>query len=124
MLKGLPGEAYDFGMTLASQPVPWVIPIGSQHLDISDAYLQFAWKKPEGLSGSFGGAISLAGQTLYMHYRIPGDVEIQGQCQQLTMLEIVQAILGSKPDLPAGLDFTLATANVLISKDDDAYLFR
>jgi hypothetical protein len=59
-----------------------------------------------------------------MNYHIPGDVELKAEFQQLTMQDIVEAVLGAKADLPAGLDFTLSTANVLISKDGDNYLLQ
>ena len=123
-LRIAPGKSYNFGVTLASQPTPWTIPLGAQTLAISDVYLELAYAKSGGVSGGFGGGIALAGQRLSLNYRIPGDFEIKGAFQYLTMQEIVEVILGAKVDLPDGLDFTFSTASVLISKDSDNYLFR
>ena len=118
------GASYDFAMTLASQPSPWVIPIGKTELSISDVYFQFAKETGQDVSGGFGGALSLAGQTVYINYDIPGDIEIRGEFQDLSMQEIIRTLLGKKADLPDGLDFTFSTATILLTKTDDDYLFQ
>ncbi|MEL6534524.1 MAG: hypothetical protein AAFQ98_03890 [Bacteroidota bacterium] len=118
------GESYDFSMTLASQPKPWSIPIGSTQLSISDVYFQFAKQSGQDLTGGFGGALSMAGQTIYIDYGIPGDIEIKGEFQNLSMQEIIKTLLGKKATLPDGLDFTFSTANLLLSKSGEDYLFQ
>ncbi|MEL6538003.1 MAG: hypothetical protein AAFQ98_21475 [Bacteroidota bacterium] len=119
-----PGRSYRFMATMASYPNTWTIPIGTTELTISDTYLQLEKNTGSALTGGFGGALTLAGQTVFVNYGIPGNLEILGQFQNLSMQEIISTITGKKANLPEGLDFTFSTATLLISKEEDDYLFQ
>ena len=119
-----PGKSYSFMTTLSEYPKAWTIPIGTTELSISDVYMNLSKSSGSSITGGFGGALTLAGQTVFVNYGIPGNIEILGNFQNLSMQEIVSTILGKKADLPEGLDFTFSTATVLISKQEDDYLFQ
>jgi hypothetical protein len=121
-----PGSSYAMGLRMASEPNPWVIPLGpSKKLTVSDVSVALARRASGPVTGSIAGSLTLGSiGTLNVGYDLTGDFLLRAVVPRVHLSEILTSLTDQKVDLLEGFDLEFTDSSALIRKDGEHYLFQ
>jgi hypothetical protein len=115
-LEAVPGDSFTFLANLADTPKPWVLNLGDMPLTVSDVQLLVTYTSGSGMSGTFGGTLTLAGVDLTLLYQVPGDFVLRGQFPSLSLKALLTQLCDGSLLWPSGFDLDLDQSSVLIEQ--------
>jgi len=118
-----PAKAYSFSLALASQPKPWVIPLGITDLTISNVSMGINKVSGKDATGSFSGTTSIGNSASFLvNYVVPGAFTVTGNFPQFKLTDLISIFTDAKYSKPAGFDFTVGPSSMLIQKQDSNFI--
>jgi hypothetical protein len=120
-----PGRSYAMSAVLASAPTPWVLPVGREHLTVSDVVMSFQYVTGSPLAGSFAGKIAFSDDILlHASCDVPGNFMVRSTFPHVNLLKLIERLCDHRLPLPKGFDLTLENASVLIQKRGESLTFQ
>ncbi|MGH3831249.1 MAG: hypothetical protein ACRDRS_12525 [Pseudonocardiaceae bacterium] len=122
-----PARYYALALSMAQQPNPWVIPLGTgSGVAISDVTMSVTIPAAGASSGSFGGTIGFDTiGSLSIRYDVPGPVTLRGTLAEVKLSSLIRDLSNQPVSLPNGFDLTFVQSTVLIQgQAGGTYLFQ
>lgn len=120
-----PGQFYAMAMSLASQPKPWMIPIGRRNIALSGLSLNLLSPQGGPVSGSFAGTAALSDElSLSMSWTIGQSLVLRGVFANVKLQALIKDLCDQLGELPPKFDLTLTTAQVLVSQRGSDFAFQ
>ena len=119
-----PGHFYGFSTILASEPKPWIIPLGPKKLRVSDVHMNITVPTKGATTGSVGGVLEFSNDVQFtIAYDLPGDVQIRGVFPKSSLSHLIKTLSNQELTLPKGFDIEFDYAFVMMKKQGSNYLF-
>ena len=119
-----PGHFYGFSTILASEPKPWVIPLGPKKITISHVNMNITVPAKGTTTGSVGGVLKFSNDVeLSIAYELPGDIQIRGVFPKSSLSHLISELTSHNLTLPKGFDIEFDYAFVVMKKQGSSYLF-
>lgn len=121
-----PGLGYGMFAELASDPHPWVIPVGKGGgITVSDVVLNFQVPAEGSSTGSFAGTIDfLDDLTLSASYDFPGALTVRSVVPKLRLTRAVERLCDHLIPLPRGFDLEMENVTVVMVERSSGFVFQ
>jgi hypothetical protein len=120
-----PGQFYSMALTLASEPTPWIIPLGPKDSIVEDISMGFTYNQGGSATGTVSGIIKLTdGIQLNISYDTPGNIAIRSFLPIISLNQILDTFTNQTLDIPDAFHLNFINNSVLIQKQADNYVFQ
>ena len=112
-------KAYSVSVTVDSD---WKIPLGSTHLQIGEVKLLIDHPQPSVTNAEVGGWLTIAGGTLKVDWKLPGDFQLAGTLPTIHLDQIISELSADKlrADFPA---IVLENSQVYVERRSDSSFY-